>query len=352
MSDGLPITRSADRVSDEPAERPVLVTGAAGFVGAHVTRALLVAGRSVIATDLADQLPDRIIAGLPEPRLTYVAGDLTRDETITALLESSTGQLDLVHAAAVIAFNQLGASLGGRGPSAHDVLRSFTVNAQASWRLCAALADDGRSRRMVHVSTRAVFGGRPSGAASIGEAEPCQPAGVYGSSKAAAEMGVLALREQFGLDVVVARITGVYGPWQGPVSWIGQAVDAIVNERPYRTPAGADDGYELTYVKDTVRGLLALLTADTLAHRIYHVATGERLIELREVAETLRLVETTADVEFGPGHAAGAGRRTPLAIDRLAAETGFAPRWALRDALADYLAVERTGHYGVEVSLV
>jgi nucleoside-diphosphate-sugar epimerase len=344
-------------VSDEPPERPVLVTGAAGFVGAHVTRALLVAGRSVVATDLGDQLPERILAGLVEPRLTYVAGDLTRDETITALLkssllESSTGQLDVVHAAAVIAFNQLDASLGGRGPSALDVLRSFTINAQASWRLCAALADEGRLRRMVHVSTRSVFGGRPSSDASISEDEPCQPAGVYGSSKAAAEMGVLALREQVGLDVVIARITGVYGPWQGPVSWIGQAVDAIVNERPYRTATGADDGYELTYVKDTVRGLLSLLTADTLAHRIYHVATGERLIELREVAETLRLVDSTADVEFGPGHAAGADRRTPLAIDRLAAETGFAPRWALRAALADYLAVERTGHYGAEVSLV
>jgi hypothetical protein len=57
-------------------------------------------------------------------------------------------------------------------------------------------------------------------------------------------------------------------------------------------------------------------------------------------------------VAFAPGRHSGAARRTPLAIGRLVSETGFAPRWPLPAALADYLAAERTGDYGAEVPLL
>jgi nucleoside-diphosphate-sugar epimerase len=334
-------------VSDS--DPPVIVTGASGFLGSHLTRALAVRGRKVVATDLSAVLPPRVLTGVADAQVTYVAGDLCDVDTVTAVLGAADGpRLDVVHAAAVIAFNQLAGALGTQGPTPADVLRTFTVNAAASWRLAAALADDGRLRRLLHVSTRSVFGARPSSSTPIAETEPPRPAGVYGSSKAAAEAGLAALRVQFGLDLVIARVTGVYGPWQGPVSWIGQAVDAIVAGRAYRA-AGADDGYELTYVKDTVRGLIGLLEAEHLDDEIYHVSSGEHLTTLREVGAALRAIEPAADVHFADGHASGAGSRTPLQIDRIARELGFAPTWTLRDALADYLSVERAGSYGAEV---
>jgi nucleoside-diphosphate-sugar epimerase len=136
------------------------------------------------------------------------------------------------------------------------------------------------------------------------------------------------------------------------VSWIGQAVAAVVQGRPYHVAAGADDGYELTYVKDTADGLVRLLHAGSLAHAVYHVASGGRLIRLAEVAAALAEIEPAADVDFAPGRHSGAARRTPLGIGRLVTETGFAPRWPLPAALADYLAAERTGDYGAEVPLL
>ncbi|CAN0209534.1 unnamed protein product, partial [Phaeothamnion confervicola] len=191
--------------------------------------------------------------------------------------------------------------------------------------------------RFVHVSTRSVFGGRPPTETKIGEDERPQPAGIYGSSKAAAEHGLLALREQFGIDLAVARITGVFGPWQGPASFIGQAMEAVLASRAHRTERGGDDAYELTYVKDTVRGLMSLVDAERLRHPVYHVASGDRLVRLAEVADAYTSADPTVDVHFGPGANPASQGRTPLDTTRMRTELGFETRWSITDAVADYL---------------
>jgi nucleoside-diphosphate-sugar epimerase len=327
---------------------PVLVTGAAGFIGSHTARALAHAGRPVIATDARPVLPDPVLAGLDHGIVRYIPGDLRSEHTLGAILAAADGRIDVVHAAAIIQFSQLGRSLGEGSATLAGALDQLDINAAASWRLLAGLAAAGVLGRFLHVSTRSVVGGRPPTAVPIGEDSPCQPVGMYGSSKAAAEAGILALRGEFGLDVVVARITGVFGPWQGPVSWIGQAVGAVVAGRPYRADAGGDDAYELTYVKDTVRGLVLLLQAPALPHAIYHVASGRRLITLAEVAEAISAAEPGADVDFGRGRHAAAVGRTPLDVSRAAQDAGFAAQWYLGDAIADYLRIERGGRYEPE----
>jgi nucleoside-diphosphate-sugar epimerase len=328
--------------------RPVVVTGAAGFVGSHVMRAMLVAGRRVVATDLAADPPAPALAGLDTGRLRWIAGDLRSGETIEALVAATDADVDVVHVAARIQLAQLGQSLGETTPTTAAALVSLEVNALASWRLCAQFVESGRLRRFVHVSTRSVFGGRAATDTPIGEGSPQQPAGIYGSSKAAGEIGLQALRAQFGIDLVIARITGVFGPWQGPASFIGQAMESVLAGRPHRTDTGGDDAYELTYVKDTVRGLASLVAAERLRHDVYHVASGGRLVPLRDVGDAYRAADPGADVSFGPGaHAASLGR-TPLDVSRIADELGFTARWPLQDAIADYLRVERSGSYGPE----
>jgi len=326
---------------------PVLVTGAAGFVGSHVSRAILRAGRKVVATDLAAALPAHVTAGLDLQPPRYVRGDLLEDDVLSSILHECGGALDVVHTAAVIRFSQLAGSLGEARPAGQDFLRSFAVNASTPCLLGVRLHEAGVLRRFVHVSTRAVFGGGPPSADPVGEDEPLRPAGVYGSSKAAGELGLLALRDQFGLDLRIARITGVFGPYQGPVSFIGQAADAVLAGKPYDVAAGGDDAYELTYVKDTVRGLVMLLSAEHPAHTYYHVASGSTTT-LREVASAFARAEPAAQVDFGSGHDAGASGRAPLQVQRAEAELGFTARWALDEALRDYLEVERSGDYGTE----
>ena len=328
--------------------RPVIVTGAAGFVGSHLVRALIHAGRRVVATDAAPRFPDDRLRGLDSRSLDFVSIDLLSPSLVAELVAASGGTADVVHVAAVIRLGQLDAALHGDAADPGAALHSFAVNAGATWSLCAGLAGAGALGRFVHVSTRSVFGGRPATEQFIDESTPPQPAGIYGSSKAAAEYGLLALRDELALDLVVARITGVFGPWQGPASFIGRAVDDVIAGRPHRTPTGGDDAYELTYVKDTVRGIVQLIEADRLDSPTYHVASGQRLIALREVAAAIACADPAADVDFGPGAHAGSGGRTPLSTARAAGELGFATRWSLDDAIADYLRIERGGPYGAE----
>jgi len=328
--------------------KSIVVTGAAGFVGAHVARALVERGHHVVATDVAAVLPDDVLGGLDASTATYIAGDLRSDATLDALVEAAGPHVTVVHVAALLRFAELGAALGEKAPSMPDAVEVFEVNAMATWRLCSKFFSAGSLDRFVYVSTRSVFGGLEVDSDTIPETSPQRPIGIYGSSKAAAELGVLALRDVFEFDLVVARITGVYGPWQGPVSWIGKAIEGVTIGTGYHASAGAGDKYELTYVKDTVRGLVELVMAEQLEHSIYHVSSGQ-MHSLDEVAEAFRTEEPGAVVDFGTAGVAGMRRRLPLGDARIAEELGFHPRWDLTAAIADYLRTERSGSYGVEV---
>lgn len=329
--------------------RPVVVTGAAGFVGGHVARALCADERQVVATDRTSELPSRVTRGLPNS-VSYVGGDLREDRTLERILTVVDGPLDVVHAAAVTQFAQLGRALGEGAPTPAEAFASFDINAVATWRLVTRLAQAGRLGRLLYISTRSVFGGRADGSTAIPEDATPMPASIYGASKAAAEVGLLSLREAFDLDAVLVRITGAFGPWQGPVSWLGQAVDHALLGKPYRVPSGHDDAYELTYVKDTTRGLVSLLDVERLRSPVYHVSSGE-MVTLGRVAEAVRSARPDVDMEFGRSSALGGALRAALSGAKLREETGFEPTWTLEEAVADYLRAEETDTYGAEVVL-
>jgi UDP-glucose 4-epimerase len=316
-----------------------VVTGAGGFVGGHPTRALASAGRTVLATDVGPALPGWVTAGLRGGQVRYAAGDLLENATLDAVLPGEA--FSLVHVAALTRFH------GEAAPTPEQALHAFAVNAGVPWRLCAWAAERGRIRRLVHVSTRSVFGRLPARTEPIAEGTAYAPAGVYGHSKAAGEVGVLSLREEFGLDAVLARITGVFGAWQGPRSPVARILEAAATGRPLHSDTGAAQSSEMTYVKDTVRGIVTLLQADRLPSPVYHVSSG-RMSTLGEVAAAARAVVPGADIKIGAGEDPGAWRRTPLDVGRIEREVGFRARWTLADAIADAVRAERTGAYGPE----
>jgi nucleoside-diphosphate-sugar epimerase len=334
---------------EETLKQTVVVTGTAGFVGAHVARAFAVQGYRVIANDLAATLPEHVMRGLHAPDVEYVAGDLRSESTLDALVAAAGPSVTVVHVAALIRFAELGAALGEAAPVMADAVEVFEINSMATWRLVSKFFMAGTLNRFVYVSTRSVFGALEVDEDVIVESSPQRPIGIYGSSKAAAEIGVLALRDVFNLDLVVARITGVFGPWQGPVSWIGKAIEGVTSGEGYHASAGGNDRYELTYIKDTAKGIVDVAVAEQLAYPIYHVSSST-MHSLDEVAEAFRADDRDADVDFGTSGVAGMRRRLPLGNERIATELGFTSTWDLQSAIADYLLTERTGSYGVEVT--
>jgi nucleoside-diphosphate-sugar epimerase len=315
------------RSADDRNEAAVIVTGAAGFIGSHTVRALLGNGRRVIGTDTAPAIHPEILAGVSDAQLHYVVGDLRSPATVDRLLEAAGGPMDVVHLAA--------AKILPNDPD--KALEGFSVSSMGSMSLCMRIRVGGMMRRFVHVSTQSVFGRRPPTTEPIAEEAALYPTGFYGFSKAAAEMGVLAIREAFQADLAAVRITGIFGWRKKPANTVDNVFDAAIRGEPLFMDAGRDDEYEMTYVKDTVRGILSVLDATNLSHPVYHVSRG-RMTTLGELADILGELLPTARLEIGPGRS-DARQRTALDVSRVALDCGFRTAWEIRDAASDFRGV-------------
>jgi UDP-glucose 4-epimerase len=280
-----------------------------------------------------------MLAGVSDARLQYVVGDLRSAATVDRILEAAGGPMDVVHLAAAKMIPN----------DADKALEAFAVNTMASISLCMRVWVSGMMGRFVHVSTQSVFGRRPPTAEPIAEDAAMHPTGFYGYSKAAGEMGVLAIREAFPVDLVAVRITGIFGWGKRPANVVDRLFDATIGGEPISMPSGSADEYDMTYVKDTVRGILAVLHASSLRHPVYHVSRG-KMTTLGELADLLRALVPTAKLEIGPGRS-GAWPRTPLDVSRVADECGFRSTWEVGEAAGDFLESARSNRYGPEVEL-
>jgi nucleoside-diphosphate-sugar epimerase len=315
----------------------VLVTGGAGFVGAHLSRTLLLRGRDVVVYDMAPSVPEFVAAGATDGTLTHLRSDVTDPaQLVEAML--GHGVTDVVHVAALLA-----------EPESIQRPRLFLrVNAEAVWQLCDIARHIPALRRIVTVSTRSVYGKYTPEEGPIDETFAPRPVAFYGAGKAAADLVLALYREHFGLDVTAARITGAFGPHQNYPHALSQMIDAAVEGRPYMRDRGGDYLYEFTYVKDVVRGLLALLDADRLSHPVYNLGSGQQH-RLSEVADGVRAAVPSAEIEVGPGLPEGSSPRASLSVERIAGDVGFRTIWSLERGIAEHVRWKTDGSYGEPV---
>lgn len=172
-----------------------LVTGAAGFIGSHLTDELLRRGWEVIAVD---SLADGARANV-HPAARFIRADLRHD----ALPESLRG-LDLVlHHAAMASVPRC----------SDDPYAAFDTNVLGTIGLAECVRAASPQATFVLASSAAVYGPRRTPTPCKEEDMPA-PSSIYGASKLAAEVGLLALRASYGFDVRILRYANVYGPRQ------------------------------------------------------------------------------------------------------------------------------------------
>jgi nucleoside-diphosphate-sugar epimerase len=321
----------------------VLVTGATGFTGGHLARALAARGDTVTALV---RTQSAATAALAQTGITLAIGDL-RDP---AALAAATAGVDVVYHIAAI-YRQAG--LG------NDVYRA--VNATAVTDVVEAAARGG-VRRVVHCSTVGVHGDVEHPPAN--EDAPLEPGDVYQVTKLEGEQRAREAGARLGIEVTIARPTGIYGPGDRRLLRLFRGVA----RRRWITLGDGEIYYHLTFIDDLVDGFHLCGTHPAAANRTYILAGGEvttlnALVAL--VADVAGVPAPTRHLPVWPFWTAGAvceALCAPLGIEppifrrrvdfftksrafditRARTELGFAPRVALRDGIRRTLDWYRT----------
>ena len=312
-----------------------VIAGGAGFVGLNIAERLLAAGEDVTILD-AGPVPGgalRFLGDLPG-RLRCVVADVTDPAQVASAFGDDAEVV--VCGAAVTA----GAERDRESPE-----RTLAVNLNGFLNLLRAAKDAG-SRRVINLSSAGAYGAAAFRNAVLDEAATvADPVSVYSVTKFASERIGDRMAEVWGLDVIGVRLSGVFGRWERQTSVRDtpspqhQIMRAALEGRP--ALLARHDARDWIYAPDVARAVIALRTSEGLRHRLYNVSTGETW----SVADWgAALAERMPGFECrlaGPGEAPtidlfAATDRGRLSIDRLVADTGFAPCYGFERSLDDY----------------
>jgi nucleoside-diphosphate-sugar epimerase len=322
------------------ASRLAVVLGGCGFIGSHVARHLLASGLNVTVVDRceADALPAFVGEAAAAGKLTFVQAELGSVDIIEELV-AQAGGADLVNCAAVL-------------PGPRTPLDFIDTNGVAVWRICEMLRTSRAAGRFVHLSTRSIYGRYEPAEGPLDENTLPRPTDYYGASKAAGDLAIEVFRDRAGVDAVALRITGVFGALPGANldrDHSGNPVMAMIAAAsrgvPYVAQAGAEYRYEVTYVKDVVRGVMTLLSAAEPQHPVYNLSGADAQPSLADIAQSVRLIFSGLRCEYVDPQAAPVARAAMLGT-RLQNEFGYRPAWPLARALPDYVDAIEHRHYG------
>jgi UDP-glucuronate 4-epimerase len=286
-----------------------LVTGAAGFIGSHLSEALREDGHDVVGldcfTDYYDvELKEENARGLDLRRL-----DLARDPIA---LDGFDGVFHLAGQPGVRSFG--------------DVFETYLDrNVLASQRLFEAAARD--DVRVVFASSSSVYG--DAEAYPTAETVTPRPVSPYGITKLTCEHLARATARSFGLDVVVARYFNAYGPRQRPDMAFTRIAMCLAEGRPFDLFGDGHQSRSFTYVGDVVRGTIAVMEG---GRGTYNVGGGEEATMLETIAILEDLAGRELEIRRHPA-VPGDQRRTKADTSLIRSELGWEPSTTLRDGL-------------------
>jgi dTDP-glucose 4,6-dehydratase len=309
--------------------KTVLVTGAAGFIGSHLTDRLVRDGHDVRVLIRYNGRDDRghIDRLAPEVReaLDVHRGDLKDPEAVRKAVEGRTW---VFHLGALIAI-----PYSYQNPL--DVVQTNVVGTAHVLDACRA---SRALERVVLTSTSEVYG--TARRVPIDESHPLTGQSPYAATKIAADALGESYHRAFGLPVTILRPFNTFGPRQSARAIVPTIISQALS-RPVVRLGSLDPRRDLTYVKDTVSGFVSIAGCDAAVGRAVNIGRGEDLtigaLVERIAARLGKPIHVECDAERLRPAASEVGRL--LAGTALARELwGWAPQYSLDQALDETIA--------------
>jgi UDP-glucuronate 4-epimerase len=305
-----------------------VVTGCAGFIGSHLTEALLGDGHEVIGIDTftsyySKQLKERNLAVARRSRaFTLVEVDLS-DRALGPLFDGTNGVFHLA------------AQPGVRSSWGDDFAVYARDNILATQRVFDAAAAAGL--RVVWASSSSVYGDAEA-YPTREDARP-RPVSPYGVTKLTCEHLAYAYAQNLNLDAVGLRYFTVYGPRQRPDMAFARVIASLLGDGVFTLYGDGEQTRDVTYVTDAVRATIAAFERGH-AGETYNVGGGSettlrRAIELCEsiTGRSLRILSRP--------FAAGDVKRTAADTERARTTLAWAPQTSVAQGLEAQIASMR-----------
>ena len=323
----------------------VLVTGADGFIGSHLTELLVREGYEVKA--LSQYNSFNYWGWLEDISCLKDVEVLNGDVRDPHYCKQITKGVDMVfHLAALIAI-----------PYSYVAPDSYVdTNVKGTLNICQAALENGVSR-VIHTSTSEVYG--TAKYVPIDENHPLQPQSPYSASKIGSDAMAMSFYNAFELPLTIARPFNTYGPRQSARAVIPTIIGQIANGAKEIRLGDVTPTRDFNYVADTCEGFLALARCTTAVGRTVNIASNYEI----SVADTLNIVREImeSNVEFiTEEQRLRPGKSEVFRLwgdNTLIRElTGFQPKYDIRAGLAktiewfthpDNLAKYKTNIYNV-----
>jgi UDP-glucuronate 4-epimerase len=339
---------------------PILVTGAAGFIGYHVARRLLQDGHTVVGLDNLNPYYDPALkeARLAElavhPKFQFVRLDLADRQGMAALFAQYRFSY-VIH---------LGAQAGIRH-SLVDPHAYIESNLVGFGNILEGCRHNG-CKHLLYASSSSVFGANTHMPFSVHD-NVDHPLNLYAATKKSNELMAHSYAHLFGLPTTGLRFFTVYGPWGRPDMAMWLFADAIAAGRPIKLFNHGHMRRDFTYVDDVVEAVIRLIEHTPQANpnctgarpdpassaapwRVYNIGNHSP-VDLLEVVRLLEdAIGTEAKCEFLPMQP-GDLPTTYADIEDLAREVDFKPTVSIADGIGKFVHWFQAYHRRYDTSI-
>jgi len=313
------------------ADKQVLITGGAGFIGSNLARRLVSFGARVTLVDSLiplyggnlfniEDIRDRLVLNITDVRDPYAMAYLVRDKDYLFNLAGQTSHVD----------------------SMTDPRADLDINAAAQLSILEACREHNPAIKIVFASTRQLYG-KPE-YLPVDEIHPIRPVDVNGINKLAGEWYHLLYNNVHGVRACALRLTNTYGPGMrvkdARQTFLGVWLRNAIEGKPILVYGDGNQLRDFNYVDDVVEALL-LAAVDAGANGHVYNLGNEEVVSLRQLAQTLVELRPGSHFEIVPFPP----ERKAIDIgdyygnyDKIRTELGWRPKVALRQGLSACLA--------------